>query len=170
MERANIENMELGNLLFGHSRGEFAVPRTEDYEWAFQDFLKRSGFDTYGYVENEKLKPFWNDSSFSFENDVFVLRPYYWGDDENIEDLPNFVFKPKNIQITWYKYPLRNAYISENITAGEFQNMLAECEKSLDSVYGGKTRYVERPETFEEYMIGMREFEKSLNDNSNSAR
>ena len=164
MQKVTVEEMEIGNLLFERSRREYSVPRTDDYERPFQEFLERSGFDGYGHVKNEKLNPYWNDELFCFENDTFVLRPYYWGDKEEIEELPNFVYKPNNIEMTWYKYPLRSAYINRDIDEIEFQNMLAECEKSLDSVYGGKIRFVERQETMEEYMSGMRELETALED------
>lgn len=58
--------MELGNMLFGNSRGTYAVER-EDAMWAQ---LKRLAdaleCDTY-------FSP-------GFENDVFAVRPYCWGD------------------------------------------------------------------------------------------
>jgi hypothetical protein len=91
---------------------------------------------------------------------VFILRPYYWGDDESKADLPNFVYKPEGIEISWYKYPFRDAYCSKNINEAGFVDMLAECEKSLDSVYGGKQRIVERRQTFAEYTEEMAELDK----------
>ena len=47
------------------------------------------------------------------------------------------------------EYCHHSEYINRDIDGIEFQNMLAECEKSLDSVYGGKIRFVERQETMD---------------------
>lgn len=124
MKEANINDIELGNLLFGNSRGNFVVERDE-WQDPFVDFLYRNGFDMYGYYE---------ESERCFENNVFVIRPYYWGEDEEIADLPNFEFKPTGFTITWYKYPMRDAYASHNISTKEFMRILKECEKSMNEV------------------------------------
>lgn len=151
MERTCIHDMEIGNLLFGNSRGAFQIPRTEGYETVFSAFLERSGFGSYGEILNEKLEQYRTADGCGFENDVFVLRPYYWGEDEKKMELPNFYFKPKKVEIRWYKYPFRDAYCSTDIDEMGFMYMLAECEKSLDDVYGGRARTVERMQTFAEY-------------------
>ena len=117
--------MEIGNLLFGNSRGNYPVPRGE-WQELFTDFLAYNGFDMYGYKEGAK-------EAF-FENDVFSIRPYYWGDDDEIANLPNFVYKPTGYSISWYKYPLRDAYASADITEDEFGEMLEKCEESLKEV------------------------------------
>lgn len=136
LNRSNVDNMELGNLLFGHSRGKFDIPRDE-WEEEFRDFLHRSGFDGYGHAEAERLRrfvkviPASDGSDIFFENDTFIIRPYYWGDDEEIMLKPNFVFKPKGINIDWYKYPLRDAYISDDIDFDAFVEMIKTCENSL---------------------------------------
>jgi hypothetical protein len=62
--------MELGNLLFGNSRGEHEVDRY--LEEKFVRWMEKLGFDSYG---NKR------DWTWSFyENDVFRMQPYYWGD------------------------------------------------------------------------------------------
>ena len=66
-----------------------------------------------------------------FDNGTFVIRPFYWGDSEYICQLPNFVYYPKNIQIHWYKYPLRGASCNKNISLKEFKEILAKCKESL---------------------------------------
>lgn len=76
-------------------------------------------------VESKKVH------SHYFDNDVFLVRPYYWGDGEKIIEEPNFIYYPKNIIITWYKYPLRGATINRKISASEFMDMLEDCKKSL---------------------------------------
>ena len=122
MQKASIDTMELGNLIFGNSRGNYQIPRDE-FQDAFIEFLDNHGFDSYGYHEG--------DSNVPFETDVFSIRPYYWGDDEKIAALPNFVFKPKGIEISWYKYPMRDAYCSHDLTLQEFKEMLAACSASM---------------------------------------
>lgn len=125
-------DMELGNLLFGHSRGKYPVPR-DWRESAFQTFLKSCGFDeTYGYCRTKDdphiiRKP----KDFGYENEVFILRPYYWGYSRRKSRRPNFVFKPTGYQIKWYKYPMRDAYANMRLTDDEFNDMLEQCIKSV---------------------------------------
>ena len=129
MKKATIEGMELGNLAFGHSRGQYAIER-HLYEDDFHDFLERIRFDGYGRPETDELaKELGFDEE--FENDVFVIRPYYWGDDEETADLPNFVHKPSGTEIRWYKYALRDAYCSRDLTVAQFKAMLDECARSM---------------------------------------
>lgn len=54
--------MELGNAIFSNSRGEFKVPETFEPSMSFL-------FDDLGIGDHE-----------GYENDTFVIRPYYWGD------------------------------------------------------------------------------------------
>lgn len=126
MKKATIEDMELGNLIFGNSRGEFKVPRDE-YQDLFQEFLERNGFDGYGHYKNKEY----------FENKTFIIRPYYWGEDEAITQLPNFVYKPMNFEIKWYKYPMRDAYSNQDINIETFKSMLNDCEDSMKENFNG---------------------------------
>lgn len=62
--------MELGNMIFGHSRGEWSVPREKEYEnpicALWDEVVDRFGKDVlYGD---------------GFSNGVFEIRAYYWGD------------------------------------------------------------------------------------------
>lgn len=121
MKEAKIDDMELGNLLFGNSRGQYTVKPRMQYQNAFCRFLERNGWDDYAIR---------NDGS-EFENDTFVVRAYYWGDDEDIAALPNFVYKPLGLEISWYKYPMRDAYSNMDIDISTFKTILDECEKSM---------------------------------------
>lgn len=230
MKKSSIENMELGNLLFGNSRGEYEIDR-EKYQDIFCDFLEEIGFDSYGFapdyleeyiktdyapvynfheqdkvkakdlkekgkllestmqediylyqdkryavierpnMEYEKAHEEWFNEFFDcedellsqelldreplyqdygtveevydveekesyqhyFDNGTFLVRPYYWGDSDEIAEKPNFVFYPENIEISWYKYPLRDAYCSQNLTKEQFEQMLKICKDSLKS-------------------------------------
>lgn len=123
MKYASINDIEIGNLVFGNSRGEYVVPRGV-WQDVFCNFLERNDFSDYGFYNK-------GDEDY-FENDTFIIRPYYWGDDEDIADLPNFVYKPTGFFMSWYKYPLRNAFASQDIKFIDFVNMLNVCERSLN--------------------------------------
>ena len=92
------------NLNYKMSRDEF--------QNRFAEWLEGNGFDGYGYYDNQDHKNVTDRGG--FENDIFLINPYYWGDDEEIAEQPNFVYKPKNIVIEWYKYPFRSSYSNYN--------------------------------------------------------
>lgn len=112
--------MELGNIVFGNSRGKYPIDR-EKYNELFHTFLRECSFDTYGYHERYKE---------TYDNSVFRIRPYYWGDDVDIMELPNFTFKPLNLTINWYKYPLRDSYSNISLNFIDFEKMLLVCKKA----------------------------------------
>lgn len=89
--------MEIGNILFGHSRGNYEVDRS--FQLRFQYFLEKAGYDGYGVKEGNK------------QAKSFIVRPYWWGDDDAEEaNLPNFECPELGLTIKWYKYPMRDAY------------------------------------------------------------
>jgi len=136
--------------------------------------------------ELERLSEAYSHDSYFpyFENDVFEIFPYYWGDctcgyqekeDEWCEEhkhaeqcyvivrgvkvlkscicgrsekwqewaenndhedtclllKPNFLHKPSGFTISWYKYPLRDAYKSHDITLDQFTEIINECIGSI---------------------------------------
>ena len=119
-------NIEMGNLLFGNSRGSYPVERG-DLETMFAKFLENNGFTSYGHLKDKPV----NDDYISYENATFLIRPYYWGDDPKIAEKPNFVYKPTGLEISWYKYPFRDAYSSERLNYHELNVILEECERSI---------------------------------------
>ena len=122
--------MELGNMIFGNSRGEYSIDRSEMQD-LFTSFLTDLGFNAYGYLdEKSDLYKEQTLDGITFENDIFLIRPYYWGDEEDLMDLPNFVYKPKNLEICWYKYPLRDAYSNVSFSKDEFKRILEDCKGS----------------------------------------
>ena len=125
MKKATIEDMEIGNILFGNSRGTYKIDRQGGYEDIFAEFLTSNNFDSYGYKKDNKER--------TFENDVFIIRPYYWGDDEEEAQLPNFVHKATNLEINWYKYPMRDAYSNQDIDIKTFKTIINECSQSLEN-------------------------------------
>lgn len=70
--------MELGNLMFGNSRGEYPVER-EGWQEVFHEFLEEIGLDGYGYIESKSIDKKYETDRGGFENDVFLVNPYYWG-------------------------------------------------------------------------------------------
>ena len=123
--------MELGNFAFGNSRGEILVDRS--WQRDFCEFLYDCGFDGYGCVENDKLLQYQKqDKDLSyFENEIFIVRQYYWGEDEDTMEKPNFVYKPTGFEIQWYKYPLRDSYMNQNIDFEQLKEIMNKCIESL---------------------------------------
>lgn len=88
------------------------------------------GLDGYGYVENDELEKYKTERG-GFENNTFIINPYYWGEDEEVMKEPNFVFKPTGFTIDWYKYPLRDSYSNKEITFEELKEILRICKESV---------------------------------------
>ena len=118
-------------MAFGHSRGEWPVPRSEGYEEPLQELLELAGLDAYGCPD--------------FDCDEFSVLSYFWGeclcDDEHVPgcraDLPNFLHKPSGLELRWYKYPLRDSYMSREVPLDEWAQIIAECKSALRRAGGG---------------------------------
>lgn len=63
--------MEIGNLLFGHSRGQFEIERHA----GFENELERL-FEAYAPKRDNS----WREYGEEFTNEIFEVHPYYWGD------------------------------------------------------------------------------------------
>lgn len=50
---------------------------------------------------------------------------------------PNFLYKPTGFTLNWYKYPFRDSYMSENLTAVQWADMMDACIASLDAKQPG---------------------------------
>jgi hypothetical protein len=131
--------MELGNLIFGNSRGTYRVDR--DWQNDFCEFLYECGFDSRGdlKIENDYLAD--NIINLSehlsghkyplFNNGTFLVFGYYWGDDEALSKISNFIYLPSGYELSWYKYALRDSYANQNLSKKDFLNILDECRKSI---------------------------------------
>lgn len=128
---------ELGNLLFGHSYGQYSVSPREEMEMVFGKFLDRFGCDMYGILpytdEKPVLPPNTREISTGFGNDVFEIHPYYWGSDKELENVANFIYRPLNLELRWYKYPLRDSWSNIELSVESLKEI---CDKCLKSVYG----------------------------------
>ena len=116
------KELELGQILFGNSTEEYSVPREKWMGGPFQILIdainEKTGEKDYGYAPH-------------FSNDFFIIRPYYWGEDENEMELPNFEVPSENFSLTWYKYPFRGSYSSEKLTPKRWNDLVQKCIKSL---------------------------------------
>lgn len=121
--------MEIGNMIWGHSRGTYEVPRGQ-WQNRFGQFLDRIGCDGYGHVDQNN--PYINDRG-GITTEMFTINPYWWGDDDNIEECekPNFIYNPTGFTLSWYKYPLRDSYSNQELTYKEFDDMLKDCERYM---------------------------------------
>ena len=121
--------MELGNMIFGHSRGQHEIKRGTGYEE-----LLYQVFDACAPQRDTSFR----DYGCEFENDTFEVHPYCWCDKEDCPQCgtgtqPNFRYKPTGFSMSWYKYPLRDAYMSEPMSLEGFAKMCRACIASVAS-------------------------------------
>lgn len=127
--------MELGNLIFGHSRGEYPIERGGDFERELQRL-----FDVLPDPSLPRLGPDPGESD-TFENEMFAVRSYWWGDCVCPDDAhagsecgacrPNFEHKPSGYELRWYKRPLRDSYANKPLAIGDFRALIDECIASI---------------------------------------
>jgi hypothetical protein len=86
--------------------------------------------------QKEMPNPFDNTGT-EYSNDTFTVRAYYWGDDDERYNMPNFEYK--DLKVYWYKYLGRGmrAVADEKLTADYIETMIKECIKSI---YEGEMR------------------------------
>ena len=128
--------MELGNIIFGYSRGRYEIDET------FFRFLELLGCDNYGHFypkDSVRLSPVkQNDrGGISFLN--FEINPYWWGDSDDEEEVvkPNFIYKKNEkdvVIIRWYKYALRDAYSNIELTKDVILDMFVDITRTMDEV------------------------------------
>ncbi len=127
------ENKKEDNILSMSSEG-YMVDR-EMSQPLFAEFFERYGLDSYGNPDMQSplsgTGRMEGKAHISAETDVFFIHPYYWGDDEAAADMPNFLYKPEDIEIRWYKYPMRGAYSNVKLSKEKLKQILHECRKSI---------------------------------------
>jgi len=114
-----FDDMEIGNLLFGHSRGAYKFPDREivdSTEW--RALLNVLGVDLTG--RTLETHPYHNERG-GYEDDQILINPYYWGDDPEEAAKPNYRDKSIGFEIRWYKYPFRDAYMNWHMSAEELK-------------------------------------------------
>jgi hypothetical protein len=120
------KDLELGQMLFGPPVSyDNLVPRESWMSGPFQILLdainEKTGEKDYGYTPD-------------FSNDFFIIRSYYWGEDEEEMEKPNFEVPSENFSLTWYKYPFRGSYSSEKLTPKRWNDLIQKCIKSLEEL------------------------------------
>ena len=118
---------ELGNMIFGHSRGEYHIKRHSGFEELLNEL-----FDAIDSKRNEQTMGY----GFNFENDTFYVHPYCWCEKEDClqcgtGEQYNFYFKTGDFGIRWYKYPLRDSYSNHKIILSNFAIIIERCKESL---------------------------------------
>ena len=73
------KGMELGNMFFGNSRGEFEVNSVKK-EDLIHGLIELCGAEPYGELDEDSK--YYNELTGGFKNDVFEINPYYWGLDD----------------------------------------------------------------------------------------
>lgn len=130
--------MELGNMLFGNSRGEYPVDRAE-YQDSFHEFLERINCDGYGFydgpadIENKRG---------GITTDIVEINPYWWGDEDDYEECekPNFWYKPLDIKVDWYKYPVRDSYSNIPLESIDMNAIFAHIIEHIAELEGEKQK------------------------------
>ena len=89
--------------------------------------MKLSETDDWGFTNMEAYK---NDRG-GYENDVFAIRAYYWGDDVEECARPNFRYKPTGLEIRWYKHPFRSGQMSQKLDETEIRKIWRKCIESV---------------------------------------
>lgn len=118
--------MELGNLIYGNSRGEFEVERDWNDIFCELTYYIAETFYNTGY------------GIFPFDCEKFTILPYQWDcaceDEHKLDCLclaPNFLYKPTGFMIKWYKYPFRDSYMNQQLTKAQFKEMIMDCLQSI---------------------------------------
>ena len=133
--------MELGNRLFGNSRGDFAVDR--GLEDLFVDALHRAGFDKrgfrHGWTSDRPAPTPYNEQATATHH--FVIQPYVYDELDNSALCPNFLDRVTGLKLRWYKYALRDSYanydLTEEMLVPILDRLVEECTGLGASTYRG---------------------------------
>lgn len=119
------EQVEIGQAIFGNPTGDYG---TEGY----QDALVEDILSEIERVYWNKNQIEWNRHDDPMLSGV-TFRPYYWGDDEEKEALPNLKFDFSPQEIRWYKYPRRGQSFSLRWSAEQWVEWYNEAMKIIQS-------------------------------------
>lgn len=117
--------MELGNMIFGNSRGEYPIERGI----GFEEEITRL------FIEiDPKHDNGWREYGLDFENDTFFMMPYYWGDCTCGFD--DYEFKEKHnencYQTILEKEKLKNGWKKDENSWLEFTGKGLKVGKDID--------------------------------------
>ena len=69
------------------------------------------------------------------ENEWFMMHIFCWCDGgdcpwcREVDPLPNFIYKPLDLRVSWYKYIGRGMEMNKNLSIKECSDMLQNCIK-----------------------------------------
>lgn len=74
-----------------------------------------------------------NNNGEVYETDRFKMEAYCWCDGDLHKEgcPPNFLYKPNNFRVRWYKYLGRGSSMSRSITEKEAVEMFQDCLESV---------------------------------------
>lgn len=115
--------------------------------------LNKNAFDDI-FIGNMERLGFWTDKGWSrefyegYDGKTFYVKSFHWGvctcernsgtdefnepeehDWECLIYKPNFIHKPTNLMISWYKHPLRGNSCNKDISINEFRDIMKGLEK-----------------------------------------
>lgn len=142
--------MEIGNLLFGNSRGEYEINRNSAACDHLSDMFTEIGVSGYGHIDSEnetRLKPIIGTTLIETRRGVDVHNPltgkllarfqaYWWGDGDDPEaDEPNLIIPDLDLEIHWYKYWARDSYANQPFTDELVDKIHKVLEPALTAAY-----------------------------------
>lgn len=117
---------ELGQAFFGNPTKEYAAP--EFVIAMIKHLANEIERVEWNLTEKEYDAPITNNGG-EYRTDVFEMRAYYWGDDEETGALPNF--KCGDVEVCWYKHLSRGTTINKEIDENEFSEIMEKCLASV---------------------------------------
>lgn len=123
------KSLELGNLMFNPNKNQNHI--CPDYVLALlKDIESRLEITMINIGEGKDYdSPFDNTgANFEIEN-LFRVEAYNWNDD--IVQEYNFIYYPKNIRISWYKYLGRDDTVNKNFSPKTYIKMYNDCIEGL---------------------------------------
>ena len=143
--------MEIGNALFGHSRGRYEIDGTSRAADLLSDTLTELGVTGRGRVDDDNqeiIEPLIGVVLKETDRGVDVLNPqsgrllmrlraYWWGDDEDTvqAEAPNLEMPAVDVTVRWYKYWCRDAYANRPFTYELVQHMRQTLRPALTYAY-----------------------------------
>lgn len=98
---------------------------------AILDYIRKEMNRLYWNKYQQEMESPFDNTGAAYENDTFSVMAYYWGDDDELIDKPNF--KYKDIEISWYKHSNRGMVVKapHPITYEDLVIMVNDCIDSL---------------------------------------
>lgn len=114
----------------------------------FVETLEKMGIDLYGYLDDDAspMKAYERSGDlgdglvehYEIRTPLFVIRPFYWGDDDRVYRLPNFEWLPWHLEVDWYKYPFRDARSNLRMSDDDWREVCAEMLRWHSAMVDGR--------------------------------